>query len=63
MMVYTVIDFKEGTSRTVTDKRSAAKVFGVSIPTLDKRVPGVGYYMEGQRMLVKAELEKSRRGL
>ena len=61
-MIYTVVDLKGGTSRSVVDKKVAAGMSGMSIPTFDKRVPEGGYYMMGSIMVTKAELEKSNRG-
>ncbi len=61
-MIYTIIDFKEGTSRAVRDKKAVCEAIGISIPTLDKYVPDGGYYMMGNFVISRSELEKSGRG-
>ena len=62
MMVYTIIDFDSGDVSTLVDKKATAKRVGVSIPTLDKYLSGVGYWMYGKVLVSLTNVERSGRG-
>ncbi len=61
-MKYIVIDFSNKTSRIYTDKKAAAKVLGLSVPTFGKLIKGKGFYMLGYFLFGIGEEVKSKRG-
>lgn len=61
-MWYSVIDLKEFSCSIIKDKRAVAKLVGVSVPTLDKKLNGSGVYLVDRFVVGRSEPVKSGRG-
>jgi hypothetical protein len=62
-MLYSVIDLREFRCWILRDKKSVARLLGISVVTLDKRLNGEGVYMQGRYIIGRGDLVRSNRGV